>query len=328
MNALQDAGTSPQDKYPVYLGLWTNWSRGRVMGATLTLRQSDANLLIAFMAFFIALVASRFWRIICFVLHRLYSTPDAQDVVYHQRQAILRNSSSPEYGTLLLLRLLWAGRYSKRPLRPLLAASIAVFCMGAFTVAGGFSSRISTAVGNEVLLQSVNCGQISADNDPQLRYHYARIFKADTLNNAANYAQQCYQNNTSGLFDCGRFVAQRISGHINETATCPFENGMCRKSSSNLQLDTGYVDSHKDLGLNAPENERILWRNVVHCSPLITKGFTSNSITPLGNMTFYHYGKAFALRKNATYSAKSVQAQIAENLSPDTVVSTGNYRLE
>jgi hypothetical protein len=42
------------DQYVVYLGKWTNWSRGPVFGATLTLSREDANLLIAFVAFFVA----------------------------------------------------------------------------------------------------------------------------------------------------------------------------------------------------------------------------------------------------------------------------------
>ncbi|KAI1157431.1 hypothetical protein F5B18DRAFT_645083 [Nemania serpens] len=98
------------DQYPVHLGIWTNWSGGRVLGATLTLRRSDANLLIAFTAFYIAFVASRFWRIVCFAFHRQYATATSQSALYHQRQAILRNSSTPEEGMLQLARLMWANR--------------------------------------------------------------------------------------------------------------------------------------------------------------------------------------------------------------------------
>lgn len=126
------------------------------MGSTLTLTQPDANLLIAFTAFFIAFVAVRFWIILCFALHRFYSTSHAQDAIYHQRQAILRNSSSPEHGIRLLLQLLLTGRRSKKPFGPVFAAFLAVSCIGAFTVAGGFSSSISIAIGNKVLLKSIN----------------------------------------------------------------------------------------------------------------------------------------------------------------------------
>lgn len=73
------------------------------MGATLTLKRQDADLLIALTAFFVAFVGARFWKIICFALHRCSSTGTPQDVIYHQRQAILRNSSAPENDIELLL---------------------------------------------------------------------------------------------------------------------------------------------------------------------------------------------------------------------------------
>lgn len=51
--------------YSVHLGTWINWSRGRIMGATLTLDRRGGNLLIAFTAIFVGLVSERFWRIAC-----------------------------------------------------------------------------------------------------------------------------------------------------------------------------------------------------------------------------------------------------------------------
>ena len=45
--------------YEVYLGAWTDWSRGRVLGATLTLSRGDGTLLIAFLAFYVAIVGTR-----------------------------------------------------------------------------------------------------------------------------------------------------------------------------------------------------------------------------------------------------------------------------
>lgn len=52
-------------EYSVHLGTWINWSRGRVMGATLTLDRRDGNLLIAFTAVFVGIVTERLWRIAC-----------------------------------------------------------------------------------------------------------------------------------------------------------------------------------------------------------------------------------------------------------------------
>lgn len=44
----------------VYLGLWTNWSRGSVLGETLTISRKDGDLLIALTVFFVTLVGSCF----------------------------------------------------------------------------------------------------------------------------------------------------------------------------------------------------------------------------------------------------------------------------
>lgn len=72
--------------FDVYLGVWTNWSRGRILGATLTLERTYGLLLLSFTATFVGFVASRSWRIITLVLHRIYSTPEPRDALHHQRQ--------------------------------------------------------------------------------------------------------------------------------------------------------------------------------------------------------------------------------------------------
>lgn len=303
--------TDSADKYPVQLGVWTNWSRGQIMGATLTLKRGDANLLIAFIAFLIAFVATRFWRILCFCYHRAYSTSDLQDVVYHQRQAILRNASSPEHGLSLLLQLLWRGRRDKKGLRPLPAVAAAAFCISIFTVAGGFSSRISTAINNEVLIKTANCGYIYCSNtfNPSLTVLPS---SAERISNAANYAQQCYSDNSAGLFDCGRFVTQRLPSNMDINATCPFDDRMCRNRWGNIRLDTGYIDSHDHLGLNTPVHQRILWKQVLHCAPLVTTGFTSKGGPSTQNTTRYHYGHT-SEGFNYAYEAESIEAQYASS---------------
>jgi hypothetical protein len=108
-------------------------------------------------------------------LHRTYSTPAPRDTIYHQRQAILRNSSSPEDGLLLLLRLLWSDYYANNHICPLLAAVAAIFCIAAFTTAGSFSSQISTAIGNKVLLKANNCGRMQAVSSSQNIKQYFKV---------------------------------------------------------------------------------------------------------------------------------------------------------
>ncbi|KAM7183172.1 hypothetical protein V8F33_013748, partial [Rhypophila sp. PSN 637] len=96
----------------VYLGVWTNWSRGPVMGLTLTMTRSNADLLIAFVAFYIAFVGRRFWRIFCFACHSIVSsrTGQAREGTYHQHQVILRNAETATSGVVALVQVLWAWR--------------------------------------------------------------------------------------------------------------------------------------------------------------------------------------------------------------------------
>ncbi|KAI0458885.1 hypothetical protein F5B21DRAFT_527707 [Xylaria acuta] len=299
------AGTESADQYPIQLGIWTNWSRGRVMGSTLTVRRRDADLLIAFTAFFIAFVASRTWRILCFSFHRYSSTPTPQNVIYHQRQAILRNSSSPENGMDLLFRQLWTGRYRGRDrLHSLSTALVAVLSVAGFTIAGGFSAQISTSVGNESLVKSTNCGTLFPNPSNPDDYYASLPYVAEVFSNAANYVQQCYSNNDNA-FGCARYMKPRLSRIIDPEAACPFSDAICLNKSGNIRLDTGYLDSHEHFGLNAPRNQRTLWRNVLHCAPLATAGFTE--VLPPDNATLYYYGSHDSI--NYLYKADSVESQ-------------------
>lgn len=329
---MTDTGTIA-DQYQVYVGLWTNWSRGPIMGTTLTLKQADTNILIAFIAIFTAFVSGCFWKIVRFALHRSYSTSGPQSATYHQCQAILRNCSTAEESFILLSQVLWTNRLQRRlqrRFRLIFAAIIAIICFVAFTVGGIFSSFISTSVGNEVLIKSVNCGYVYFPSTPSSYYPFSS-YLAKQIDNAANYAQRCYSNDSSGYLNCGTFIRDKLAFNINTTADCPFQNEICRKPSSNLRLDTGYIDSHSDFGLNTPPDQRFQWRNILHCAPLVTEGYThSRNTTSLGNMTFYNYGQVNSGdgAYNYTYAAQAVESQYALVLSKDTFVRFMYYRLE
>ncbi|KAI0154689.1 hypothetical protein GGR57DRAFT_512248 [Xylariaceae sp. FL1272] len=329
-------------QYPVHLGVWTNWSRGLILGRTLTLNVEDANLLIAFTGFFIAFVANRAWRIICFVFHRAHSTTKPQDAGYHQLQATLRNVSSAEDGFHLLLLLLWVWRQSRTWFRPLPVLIVAAVSVIGFTVAGGFSSRISTAMGHEVLINSVDCGYPMGTLGADIEAYYAYIANnARNIDTASNYAEACYSGDSAGLTDCNRFVTQQLTDNIivDTNAECPFGDNICRNTSANLRLDTGYLDSHNHLGINAPAEERIIWRNVLHCAPIVTQGYTSQVSTSQGNMTRYHYGTTYhdSVPINYTFEALDIETQYREYLQTskssyfqlevfDIIVSDGELR--
>lgn len=140
----------------IYLGIWTNWSRGStVIGSTLTMTKASGNILIAFTAIFIPFVASRLWKMLCFTIHTCTSKKSAQDALYHQRQVLLRNSSSPHASLVFFLSLFWSWRrpHPKVFTRLLPLTILAVLFIISFTAEGGYSSQITSVAGDEVLIK-------------------------------------------------------------------------------------------------------------------------------------------------------------------------------
>ncbi|KAF7540014.1 hypothetical protein G7054_g1710 [Neopestalotiopsis clavispora] len=308
--------------YDVRLGVWTNWSRGSSMGLTLTLTRQDADLVIAFTAFFVSFVGARFWRIICLACHRYFSSSDSEDTLHHQRQVVLRNSSTAESGLWVFIQLIWAWR--RRAAKPLLRilplCTIALLCTLAFVTAGGLSARMSTAIGDEVLMNGNNCSIFypgAVENYTSA--HAWEIWTSKILNNAFNYAQRCYTSDGIGSTGaCGTLVKDRLLSLQNASASCPFEDHICRSQSSNLILDSGYVDSHTDLGLNSPPDERILFRYkkdqlimrlTVHCAPLEVDGHTSSYTLFNVNYTRYNYGPNSGGKGNFTEQVRDLSSQ-------------------
>ncbi|KAK8122765.1 hypothetical protein PG984_011435 [Apiospora sp. TS-2023a] len=252
----------------VYLGTWTNWSRGSaVLGATLTMTQEHGNLLIAFTAVFVPFAASRFWRIFALIFHQCYSTSGPRDVIHHQRQVLLRNSNSPESGLLSFVR--------------------------------GFSSQLSTA--GEVLLKGDDCEAATSVLTGNMTTVNRNIpYWATFNNNIANYAQQCYAGQGSGLLQCAKFVTGAIqTPTMDYDAPCPFKSG--------------HMNSNTIFGQNAPKDETFTMRYVLQCAPLTTEGRSRN--TTVYNRTYvaYNYGpQTFGGRNetlNYTYMVPDLDSQ-------------------
>lgn len=331
------AVTTESVRYNVYQGVWTNWSRGRIMGATLTLDRTYGNLLIAFTATFVAIVASASWRICCFCFHRIYSTSDPRDALHHQRQAsecpqrtwfrvttvhrtgckpltlkfpVLRNSSSAASAFWTMCKVVWTWRRDSKQLllRTLPALVLSGLCFCLFTVAAGFSSTISSGMGNEVVLNGDSCGVVFMANSSATTVSPIKAYLSQSINNAANYAQECYSNNPTGNFDCTNFVKKHLPGTMDDQAECPFQDGMCRSDQSKLLLDSGYIDSREHCGLNTPDSQRIFFRTRLHCAPLNTAGFSENVSTPVNNYTRYFYGPSVE-NLTFTWQAEDLTAQ-------------------
>lgn len=305
-------------KYVIHIGTWTNWSRGRIMGATLTLSRTDGNYLLTFTSLFIALISACFWSTVRLVMHRCHSTPALCDALHHQQQVVLRNSSSAFGSVLSLCSLGWAWRQTadgKRYMLRLVPGILtAAFVAVAFSIASGFSSQISSGIGNQVLLDGTNCSLVDWQQTSG-GYNYAvTSFYSRMIADVANYAQQCYSNATSGMFDCNSLVKPRLPSTVDTQAPCPFAKGLCQSENENIRMDTGYLNSNDHLGMNAPPDERMLFRSVLTCAPLATEGFAMNvsGTTGTGNYTTYYYGDKFS-GENYTYKARSLQSQYSND---------------
>jgi hypothetical protein len=126
----------------VYLGVWINRSRGNgLQGATLTLDRRSGSLLIAVLALYVGATGNAFWKISRFILHYVLSSTTHPDGVYHQRQAILRNSETPLDAVLILIKATfsWRLRARRSYIRLVPVLILALLIWAAFSVAGRVS---------------------------------------------------------------------------------------------------------------------------------------------------------------------------------------------
>ncbi|KAI0161879.1 hypothetical protein GGR52DRAFT_143822 [Hypoxylon sp. FL1284] len=307
---MEPNSSSPQ--YNVRLGVWANKSRGSILGATLTMNKQDASLIIAFVAIFIGYVGTRFWRIICVGLHRFHSSSQSRDVIHHQLQVTLRNSASAEstLSSLVKLPLAWHGQRARALYRVLPEVVLAICCLCAFVAAGGLSSRILLA-GNEVILDAANCSYLQNSRSGADIY---LAWQTETLSKAINYALNCYSSGIArDSLACDSYVVRELpTTLVDTTANCPFAGDICRSNTSNILLDTGYIDSNNHLGLNFASDDRILYRKVLHCAPIKNEGRNSSYKVPGFNYTRYDYGNGAVLALNYTVIAVNYTFEVID----------------
>lgn len=277
----------------IYTGPWINWSHGIVRGSTITLSSADGGLLTAFLGIFVTAAGAAVWRILSYLIHQIRATSEPHDGFYHQQQLILRNNGSPGGAAWQFFHMVFFWwKCAKRPLLRSLPLTILALCnLLLFAVAGVFSSEVTKSAGNETLIRSPNCGSWTLDGSgsQQELYAYQSKILNDTIT-AAAYARACY-GNAQNVLECNQYTQQQIKWTTNQNASCPFESSMCFGDTAAYEMDTGPIDSHSVLGINAPEHERVTYRKVTTCSPVHMRGHEQNwNNTDKGEGT---YGETF-----------------------------------
>lgn len=296
--------------YPVHLGVWTNWSiGGHITGSTITLTHRNGALLTAFIAIFVTFTGSRLWRILCFILHQILRSPldTPQDGLYHQRQMILRNTLDEKKTLTSLVRSLLAWRQkADRPfyrMLPLLILSLVITIL--LALSSVFSAKISSIMGNEVLIASSECGSPGFTNSTQLNATAEQLasiytpWQSERMTSYANYAQRCYSN-TSQSESCVPFVKTKLKSSVDRNATCPFQEKVCRHRDGNIKLDTGYMNSQSDLGLNGPPDYQFNLRLLTHCAPL--KDNDHRSVVRHSGRQYVRYNYGYHIPKDGDIS--------------------------
>lgn len=118
-----------------------------------------------------------------------------------------------------------------------------------------------------------------------------------------NYVKQCYPDvhDTEG---CNTFVSRRLPINITRDAGCPFLGDICKSEDANLVLDTGLIDSHHNLGLNAPPRDRYQFRVVLQSAPLRTKNYSQQveNIWPDQSNSYVRYQYGATVRTGMHHS--------------------------
>ena len=270
-----------------------NWSKGLILGATVTTSSQYGFLLVAFLALFVRMVGGHFWSVLCFIMHQLKADSGPQDGLHHQHQLILRNSQShtSTLWELIKLPFFWRSnaRYSLWRTLPLMF--IALLQLAIFTTAGLFSSHIASS-SDEVLVRSPYCGymQVPADLNSTTNLEEASdYFIADRTAAlwSSSYAQNCYRSNATTA-TCNIFAVPRIQ-YTSVHTSCPFAGGMCvDQDEGALQITTEYINSDIHLGVNSRRRHSIDYRRITTCAPLRTENFADKKEN--GDQ-YYYFGE-------------------------------------
>jgi hypothetical protein len=266
----------------VHEGFWTDWTKGSIHGLTLTLCPTSANLLIATLALFVTMSGGQLWTIVRFALHqaRASNRYDALGGLHNQQQVILRNATTDVATAHLFIRLAWSWR--RTAVKPflssmvivLLAMSHAVF----FMVAGAFSAALANA-GQSVLSRSPYCGDFNASylatvnngvnasttGTFQLSLEFIAKEEHD-VQLSLEYARECHMASSLSS-SCDTFQQPRLNWKTLQNGSCPFDSTTCSDSGTTV-FDTGLIDSHDDLGINAHVDDRLFYRRVTNCTVL------------------------------------------------------------
>ena len=269
-------------------GFWRDESRSGWAASTWTVKVDAGSIIISALATFIALVGSRCWMIVSFILHQSRASDVAKDGMYHQHQLIYRNGVSQlsTIWEMLCISWAWRKRISQNPLRTALGILPPLICFALFAVAGIFSARVAAPSysASRVLIKPRNCGFINFNSSVERITDLALIKEARSALSkhatgialqARNYARACYTEQRDSAGACSTYAVQRLPYIISYNVPCPFAKKRCILGENTaLRLSTPWLNSHHHFGINAAPEDRLEIRRSATCSVLDIKNLT------------------------------------------------------
>ncbi|KAJ9659149.1 hypothetical protein H2198_003291 [Neophaeococcomyces mojaviensis] len=305
----------------IYEGIWTNWSKGRIVGSTLTVSPAHAAILSPALAILIQIAGTQLWRLFQFALHQSRATASERDFLYHQQQVTLRNSSTDLNTIWRLFRLAIAWRHQKdikifRGTFVLVFWSIIHF---AAVIAFSLMSTSLLSAGDEVLSRSPWCGTYSASYVSDIRNQSGNDKIVRLQMEYSNFVNSKYASIQQHVDLCTGILGEGCDTLPSEmlpwTSTieqggCPFPGSLCNPDiDESISFDTGYLSSHDNLGFNAEEKDRVSFRLAAQCAPLndaehvsVWKDVSATTTMPEHQAVDAMYGPSTRGARNATYS--------------------------
>lgn len=267
---LRYTASEKMDEYPVYLNRpWMNYSTNAFSGWTITVTAATGGIIVAALALLVQMAGEAAWTVAAFTMHQYRATDLPETGLFRQTQVILRNPSTSLAASLQLLKTGWKWHRvvhkARRRTAPLAVWPLLFFIC--FITAGLSVSQVTRpAYGtNQVLLRSTNCGlQNWLDPvDNQDLFSQMGINWADGIRQSRAYATECY-NNPNKTLGCTSLPVQELPFTMVMNASCPLPP----RCLDTIHFDTGLLDSHKHLGINAKDSDRVNFQMTTTCAPI------------------------------------------------------------
>jgi hypothetical protein len=231
-----------------------------------------------------------------------------------------------------MLQLAFSSRRQSTGKRSWSSYSIGLFAIAyavMFWIAGVFSNKaisVSSAEGmSAVIVRNKHCGTLNetyaliandvgfTDEDEYDQFVELKGKKEHDTQLSLEYAQACYLHDAPTKYlpsICNTMKKSSLNWTVG-VDSCPFQSQICHNQSEVIVLDTGKIDSHKDLGINAPSKNRLSYQRVTRCAVLDDSNYitgwdgaivNSSSPKPPPDTAFANFGRSLYKGTNYTYS--------------------------